>query len=329
MNQICITRPSTWIFQIFGLQQFTIKSSKARESWNLKWYAVLQLIIFVLLFIRGLYDRELYLNDRKNNVGNTVDFVQLLGIRVAHLVVLIESIVQSKKLEKFFNNLYDVDFLMMKKLGIAFDSKVEQKKCFYYFMSVFIFYVGSEGVVLCTFLLRKDTNLISYWISYLIPYLVCCFRYYQIINCVGFIRKRLELLNKKLEEVKVKSKEELNNRINNLQKRSSKLIASIGLLEESYLKFSASHNGNGKTKDPCLDKLITLRQLYDRLYELSSLINESFGLSMLVNIGNDFVAITSNCYFIFLAFQHVPILYFHVLKMIGETFFRSRRRSET
>ena len=41
---------------------------------------------------------------------------------------------------------------------------------------------------------------------------------------------------------------------------------------------------------------------------------------MLVNIANDFVAITSNCYFIFLSLQNVPLKQDHVLKVIGKLY---------
>lgn len=49
------------------------------------------------------------------------------------------------------------------------------------------------------------------------------------------------------------------------------------------------------------DRLIIARNLYHRLWNESNLINERFRYSMICNIGNDFVSILSNFYWIFMS----------------------------
>uniref|UniRef100_T1GVD0 Uncharacterized protein n=1 Tax=Megaselia scalaris TaxID=36166 RepID=T1GVD0_MEGSC len=50
-------------------------------------------------------------------------------------------------------------------------------------------------------------------------------------------------------------------------------------------------------------RLLIIRELYNNLYKVTSVLNKCFGLSILVSVGNDFLSITSNFYWIFLTFQ--------------------------
>lgn len=72
----------------------------------------------------------------------------------------------------------------------------------------------------------------------------------------------------------------------------------LTLLESSILKKRKCDMEN-----PELKKLLIVRDLYNRLFNLSEILNSYFGVSMLINVGNDFISITSNCYWIFYNFQ--------------------------
>ncbi|KAH8397932.1 hypothetical protein KR222_006668 [Zaprionus bogoriensis] len=56
-----------------------------------------------------------------------------------------------------------------------------------------------------------------------------------------------------------------------------------------------------------------------RLWQLVGLLNRCYGLSMLVNLGNDFLAITSNCYWIFLNFRQFAASPYDFLQILGST----------
>lgn len=72
----------------------------------------------------------------------------------------------------------------------------------------------------------------------------------------------------------------------------------LALLETSLLKKRRCDMEN-----PELKKLLIVRDVYNRLFNISEIINNYFGVSMLINVGNDFISITSNCYWIFYNFQ--------------------------
>lgn len=320
MNQLYSFLPSIRVLQFFGISPFGVnKDYYPTPNRNLRIYSFIQITIFAIALIGVMYERDLYLNGRNNSVGNTVDFVQLTGIRIAHFVILCESLIQNKSLIKFFKNLCEID-MMLKKVEIDIDFQLEYRTNFKLLCFMLVFYFGMELIVLSILTIRVEYRMVGYWLSYLLPYLVSCFRYYQVINCVWFIKKRFQYLNDKLEELKMKHKMLKDVPSMNVLGKS-KFVATIGFVEESYFKIYSTANKQQRNpksmpiKD--FEHLILMRKLYDKLYIISTMINYSFGLSNLVNIGNDFVAITSNCYFVFLSLQNVPLQEEHVLKVVG------------
>lgn len=237
LNQIYGFLPTLRLFQFVGISPFSItEENKPIASQKFKYYSIFQILVFFLALLSGLYDRDLYLSEQKNNVGNTVDFVQLIGIRLAHLVILFESLFQYKNLMRFFGSLVEIDNLLVKRLSIRVKFDKEIRRNLLTLCLIIGFYFGMEFLVLVALLARGEYYMVTYWTSYLIPYLVSCFRYYQTISCVLFVKKRFQLLNDKLEQIKVKRKRQANVQI----KVSSKLIATIGLMEESYFKLQSS-----------------------------------------------------------------------------------------
>ena len=321
MNQLYSFLPSIRVLQLLGISPFSVnQDNHPISNRNLRIYSFIQIVIFALALICVMYEKDLYLNGRNNSVGNTVDFVQLAGIRIAHFVILCESLIQNKSLIKFFKNLCEID-AMLKKVEIDIDFQMEYRSNLKLLCCMIMFYFGMELIVLTVLTIRMEYRMVGYWLSYLLPYLVSCLRYYQVINCISFIKKRFQYLNDKLEQLKLKQKMMKEVPSMNVHGKS-KFIATIGFVEESYFKiYSTANKQKKKSKSmPIKDfeQLIIMRQLYDKLYVISTMINYSFGLSNLVNIGNDFVAITSNCYFVFLSLQNVPLQEEHFLKVIGE-----------
>lgn len=52
-----------------------------------------------------------------------------------------------------------------------------------------------------------------------------------------------------------------------------------------------------------IENLTLLKSVYSKLWNLSNLINQSFGLSILINIATNFISITINFYFVFLSLK--------------------------
>lgn len=65
-------------------------------------------------------------------------------------------------------------------------------------------------------------------------------------------------------------------------------------------------------------KLEVLRQILYKLYSMSLMVNNFFGLSTLINIANDFITVTLNSFFVFVSFQN---LQHNTIVKIFESFF--------
>lgn len=168
---------------------------------------------------------------------------------------------------KFFDHLLKIDLEMMNKLDIRWNFEDQRKINLFFSLSATIFYIGSMLVVLLTISLRQEGSKIfyyhaSYWIAYLVPLLFSCLRYYQIINCVWLIKMRLEILNKRLSNIGIQDEVQEKQR-------------SLSIYFELFAKEMKS--SNRLKKENFFDQLLTFRQIYDKLYVSSTIINYSFG----------------------------------------------------
>lgn len=306
MNQIAAFLPVIRVFQILGISPFYVDEKfQPKERRAFKFYSLF-LIGFSMLSLSGTFvDSDLYLNNAKNDIAHIVDFVQLLTVRIAHLIILCESLFQQKSLISFFENLCAVD-VTMKRLKITLRPK---KRSFFYVTFIMGLYFGAQCVVLSMLILREAFDLISYWTSYVLPFLVICARYFQIISYVGFIKTRFELLNQRMEEMVLK--DEALTEVSTFPPFTSKNIFKLYPSEMKSSKMERIKNA---------EQLVLMRQMYDKLYVLNMIVNHSFGLSTLVMIAKGFIAITLNCYFVFLRLQITPMQTIDGYKIVESTF---------
>lgn len=258
---------------------------------------------------------DFYLHGVNTSIGNVVDFFQLLGIRLAHLVILCEAFYQQNTLISFFKNILEVDGIMQ-KLNFQIGNEFRRMKNTLKAIAAIGFYIGAMLVVLVTIVLNDRGNkseyqyYLVYWISYIGPYFISCLRYYQSITMVGLIEERLEILNEKLAQLKLFEEEEF--------------LAFPPVQPSVHFKLYMSEMQRPKPRHKSIsedfDKLILFREMFDKLYVASTIVNYSFGLSALINIANDFLAITLNSYFVFLQFQQNIFGYFEILRIIQSIF---------
>jgi gustatory receptor len=285
MNTVYSAKPSLRIFQIVGATPIAIdRSLKVVPSIKVQTYTFVLLVIFAITFIFGLFNSQLHLNNDNNCIGNTVDYIQLVGIRICHILILIESLLQQGTLCLFFEKINEVDIELQRKLNIIIDYTDSRRRISMRLASLLCFYIFCETVFVLLVMMRNDTEFFEYWAVYLLPFIVCCLKYSQTIGFVQLLKSRYQLLNDKLSSLR-------------WIKPEKKLI--VGKEYESCPKMLV--------QTTTFDEMLVIRGLLNRMFDLSSLVNRLFGWSMLVNVGTDFVAITSNSYFIFVYFQDTTI----------------------
>lgn len=138
----------------------------------------------------------------------------------------------------------------------------------------------------------------------MMPLLICGLRYFQMFTSIRIVKRRFDKLIQVLNEI-------------NLQNPTPEIITDDTVYKSlepfktvtrspfSLLEVSLQqHKKRYEMENPDLKRLLIIRDLYNRLYLLTEIVNRYFGISMLVNLGNDFISITSNCYWIFINFKN-------------------------
>lgn len=224
------------------------------------------------------------------NIGHTVDFIQLVSMRVAHLATLLEALWQRQVQRGLFAELGEIEVLLAKELHTDVNGGRLRLRRQLGRQAVWLFwgYVVSQSLILGAKMLVPGHFFPVYWIYYLLPLLVCGLRYFQIFTAVQTVRWHLDLLLHGLEQLKEKG-----------------VVA-------------GDHGGNcQEAENLAMTRLVAVRLIYQRVWALVSLVNRSYGISMLLLVGNDFLAITSNCYWIFLSFRQSDASLGDILKILA------------
>ncbi|XP_070502883.1 putative gustatory receptor 2a [Chironomus tepperi] len=247
-------------YQINGICPISFDDNyRPQESRRLKRYSIF-LVIYLTAFIFSLYyEKEHFINNEKSNVGETVDFIQLVSMRMSSIIIVLEALIQRQHLINYFNNLHDVDSHLM-DINVKMNFKMEQFKDLIKIIIAASFCIGSELMVVLMYHLRYKLDTFLYWISYIPFYIHCCMRYFQLMQFIMIIKRRIDIVNVQLSQIDI-------------------------YRPSNY------------------DTLDNLRRICYKLFIMSHSINRAFGLSTLVNITNDFITVTLNSYFIFVACQ--------------------------
>ncbi|BFG00235.1 putative gustatory receptor 2a [Drosophila madeirensis] len=222
-----------------------------------------------------------------SSIGHTVDFIQLVGIRVAHMAALLEALWQRQAQCNFYAELAEIDRQLARDLQMNVDSRQVRRRTNRRAMWMLWGYVASQILILVAKLVAPGSRRFPiYWIQYLLPMLVCGLRYFQIFTAVLIVGQRLELLLDALRTLQ---------------------------LQDSVAEAETETTGTASS----MLRLVAVRQLYQRVWSLVALLNRSHGLSILLLVGNDFLAITSNCYWIFLNFRQSAASPYDILQIVA------------
>ncbi|XP_037725844.1 putative gustatory receptor 2a isoform X1 [Drosophila subpulchrella] len=227
-----------------------------------------------------------------SNIGHTVDFIQLVGMRVAHLAALLEALWQRQVQRDFYAELGEIDHQLSEALRVDVEGVRLQMRRQTTRRAVWMLwgYAVSQFLILGAKLLAPGHRFPVYWISYLLPMLVCGLRYFQIFTATQIVRQRLDVLLVALQQLQ-------------LQQKSPAVDAEPE--EHAHLEHAA------------MERLMAVRLVYQRVWALVALLNRCYGLSMLMQVGNDFLAITSNCYWMFLNFRQSSASPLDILQIVA------------
>lgn len=116
------------IYQVCNLTQLQLE----RKSWSLlrcrplECYSIGVLLISTCLLFYGLFADEEFNKTSTNEIGETVDFIQLVGIRVAHIFSILETMVRRHEQQKFYEKVREIDRIFECSLNVSVDNRFER-----------------------------------------------------------------------------------------------------------------------------------------------------------------------------------------------------------
>lgn len=299
--------PLQLLGQLCNLWQWRLDSAsrQLQRSRVLEFYSWTILATSSAYLLYGLFNESRSADEddsETSHIGHTVDSIQLVGIRVAHVAALLEALCRRRAQQRFFNLLREIDRDFASMLQVHVDNEQLRRTMARRGLWMLAGYLFSQGFIIVTKILSPDTNFPIYWICYLLPLLVCGLRYFQIFTAVLIVHHRLKLLLKVIESLQLTESAE--------QQQGTQLVCNCRKEDGLQLPVAA---------DVAMQRLLATRILYQRIWQLVALLNCCYGLSMLVQLGNDFLAITSNCYWIFLNFRQFAASPYDFLQILGST----------
>lgn len=277
MDTITAMLPFLRMFQFSFLTPFSLtKNYKITKTFLLTIYSVLMIMVCVGAIYYHFVDRNLSLVEEEFSIGRFVFFMLRVWSWISLLVIIIESIVKRNSQSKFLDELTEVDNILRNEFGIELNEIAVRKSMIGRFVVWLLCFLGIKTAsFILNGVIYKDpevTGVLDVWIWSLPPFLICCFRNFQIITYILSIQERFHRLHNCLEKTDLLPNQE---------------------------NFPIS---NGKTNEVSdISKVIVLENVYAKLWQATLLINKSFGASIVVNTLTDFLWITACFYNLYVA----------------------------
>lgn len=245
-------------------------------------YSFFQITYIIVFFLFAIWNFKLPNATLSVIIGHSIFW----SILFTHLVVIIEALVNRNAQLRFIEKFASIDRLFKTKLHVVISYDKEKRSIFsrLIVLLVFLFFIRIGLTVHLNYRNQADI----YWYQCILSIWIVRTRSNQVLVFVLILRARLHYIFEKLNEIRI----------------------GYNLYSRRINQWTIVHDANAHfvldsiwTKDSIYDRLMSLKQIYGKLYELCEQINNLFGLSLLTIIAQSFMDITTNAYWIFLTIQ--------------------------
>lgn len=280
MKFIKVLLPIFRMYQFFGFTPFPIPfdaekaiSRKDQRKWLI--YIGILIIYLTVMVSYNIFAYQEFLGENKTEpMLSYLSFLIITTVRGLAIVIMVESIVNSKEQVKFLQRLNSVDRIFHDEIGIEQDYEKLRRTAFIW-LALWLVQIISLMTIVLVDVFGDESE--SFWSKmmtflYVLPLPVTSMRYYQIIQYIASMSYRFQMINKRLETIY-----SWTNRL------------STG---EKQLKKKITNSKENKT----FEEIVTLRRIYHILWENTAELNNTFKWSLLLMIGTSFVIIVVNFY---------------------------------
>lgn len=265
-------RSYIFVFILFGLwtslHQFKYKRL-------LRIYSICSFLLMLSLFVVSMYNTQFYTFTTIPNTVANVLYVIIWGI---HFIIIFESILKRNTQKQLIEKFSHVDEFFKIKLNIRIAYHTEKCDLFKTNLMLSSFVMPIYVATTIYYIWQSNSFNTMHLSTY--SFFIIRSRVEQTLLFVFLLRNRLNLVNDKLKHISkvVETPSEITI-------QSQRLVS---IFPCSSLNF------------PNNETLMNLKQIYQELYDICELINSAFGFSLLGVLTQNFVELTTNCYWAYL-----------------------------
>ena len=236
-------------FQLFSFFPF---SSSAVGNVLLKFYSVFSVFLVAGIFVSAFFIYPV-LNDSKD-LSLLVGGLVFNGLLITQIINILQAFSSRQDQMMIYQKFDEIDHMLQNQLLVTINySSLRQRLMTKYFIIGLVLIVIHTTSIIST--VANDLFFV-YYLHLIIPIFVIRIRCLQKIFYVDLIKEKLNLMNKKLEDI--------------IAKNRDKII--YVLASDKLQKFDKKGY-----KTSLYDQLMTLKQIYGKIWDVSNLINDCFG----------------------------------------------------
>lgn len=264
-------------FNLFALEPFSL-NRKAQYFLTIHSFIQVPIIVCVLITLSNLQ------RTNESVLSTFVAYLFIIAIITAHFINSIQVFCTRRKHFEMLDIISAVDSIIWQKFGYSHRYDAEVRSIWIKLIAVLFGVVALETIVLFfLFKVQPEENL---WWPYYYPFIYIKFRCLQIIFYAVLLRNRLDVINDKIDG-----------------------FFADGCMQTKSTNHEIISFDNDNSIDNAMkyNRFLTLKCVYGKLYDVSKLLNETFGWSLLVIYTKIFIGLTSSGYWLFVSLDFTNI----------------------
>lgn len=241
------------IFQFFSLFPF---SSNVLTSILLKFYSVFNLLVIVAIFVSAFFIYPVL--EDSESLSLLVSGLVIIGLLITHFLNIFQALTSRHEQMMIYQKFDEIDYLLQHQLLVNINYGRLRKRLFIKYVIIMIIMLGIQATSIAS--VTINGLFFRYYIHLILPIFIIRVRCVQNMFYVDLIKEKLNLINQKLEDIIKKNRDKM----------------AFILFADKLQKFEKRD-----MKTSLYDQLMTLKQVYGKVWDVSNLINDCFGWSLL------------------------------------------------
>lgn len=222
----------------------------------LKFYSAFNILLIVGIFCSAFF---LYpVLEDSESLSLLVGGLVFIGLIITHFLNILQAFASRNDQMMIYQKFDEIDYLLQNQLLVNINYARLRKRLFikYFIIMTIVLAIQATSIISVTI----NGLFFRYYLHLILPILIIRIRCIQNMFYVDLIKDKLNLMNQKLDDIVKKNRDKM----------------AFILFADNLQKF-----GKREMKTSLYDQLMTLKQIYGKVWDVSNLINDCFGWSLL------------------------------------------------